>query len=650
MRWIFRFFGVVVVLVILALGMLAFLPGDKIASFAAREISARTGREVVLSGEVSPVFYPVLGVRTGPVSVANADWSDGRAMIKADGLLVGVELIPLLSGTVKIKELRVENPVIRLEKAKDGRGNWELGAPGKAPADAKGSDSGGLAGFSLADGQIINGTFHYVDHLAGSTVDLNGLNLAVSLPDSQTKVSLKGGLDRNGERIEFSATIEAFSRFLEGGLSDLSLDATGAFGDIAFKGRAGYAPAAAEGDILVALSNPKAAMRLAGLATELPAGMAKTARLSAKLTVTDKGAVFLRGMALAVDGNKITGDVDVVLAERVMVTAKLMADVLDFSAMTQTTGTPETKATNAPSKWSSGKIDASGLNAIDADIVLHAAALDLGSIRFDAIKARAKIDKGRLVVDLGQARAYEGTIAGNIVVNARKGLSLGGDLSANKVQLRPLLKDMAHYDRLAAGADIKMRFLASGNSVKALMNTLSGSGSVETGAGEIIGFDLLGMLKTLDTSFRGSNNKTVFNSIEGTFAITDGVLENQDLVMQSPILDALGAGTINVAKQNLKYRATLVSAYDPVTKTSSGATLPIAIEGPWGGLSYKADLEGLARQKIDPQVEEAKQRLKANVDKAKQEAEVKLREEADKALKEGADKLLDDLLNRVKKP
>ena len=119
MRWIFRFFGVVVVLVILALGMLAFLPGDKIASFAAREISARTGREVVLSGEVSPVFYPVLGVRTGPVSVANADWSDGRAMIKADGLLVGVELIPLLSGTVKIKELRVENPVIRLEKAKE---------------------------------------------------------------------------------------------------------------------------------------------------------------------------------------------------------------------------------------------------------------------------------------------------------------------------------------------------------------------------------------------------------------------------------------------------------------------------------------------------------------------------------------------------
>ena len=42
--------------------------------------------------------------------------------------------------------------------------------------------------------------------------------------------------------------------------------------------------------------------------------------------------------------------------------------------------------------------------------------------------------------------------------------------------------------------------------------------------------------------------------------------------------------------------------------------------------------------------------MKANIDKAKQEAEVKLREEADKALKEGADKLLGDLLNRVKKP
>ena len=76
-------------------------------------------------------------------------------------------------------------------------------------------------------------------------------------------------------------------------------------------------------------------------------------------------------------------------------------------------------------------------------------------------------------------------------MNARKGLSLGGDITASKVQLRPLLSDMADYDRLAAAADIKVKYLASGNSLEALMSNLSGSGSVKTGAGEIIGFDLL---------------------------------------------------------------------------------------------------------------------------------------------------------------
>ena len=650
MRWIFRIIGAVVVLVLMALGVLAFLPGDKIASFAAREISARTGREVLLSGDVKPVFYPVLGVRTGPVSVANADWSDGTPLLKADSLLVGVELMPLLSGNVKIRELQVESPVIRLERAKDGRGNWELGATAAQPATDTASANSNLAGFSLADGRITNGTFYYIDHQAGTSVDLSSVDLALSLPNIQSQIGLKGGLDRNGQHIEFTGNIEEFAKFLDGGLSDLSLNASGGFGEIAFKGRAGFSPAAAEGDISVNLTNPKTAMQLAGLAAELPTGMGKSASLSGKLTITDKGAVFLRGMAIAIDGNKLAGDVDIATAGRVMVTAKLKADILDFSALTGGGGTPDNTAKSGSSGWSSAKIDASGLNAVDADIVLQATSLDLGSIRFDAIKARVTIDKDRMAIDLGQARAYEGTIAGNIVVNARKGLSLGGDITASKVQLRPLLSDMADYDRLAAAADIKVKYLASGNSLEALMSNLSGSGSVKTGAGEIIGFDLLGMLKTLDTSFRGSKNKTVFNSIAGTFTITDGVLDNQDMVMESPIVDALGAGTVNIAAQSMKYRATLVAAYDPATKTTSGATLPISIEGPWNSLSYKPDLEGLARQEFDKKAEEAKERLKANIDKAKQEAEVKLREEADKALKEGADKLLGDLLNRVKKP
>ncbi|NQW14558.1 MAG: AsmA family protein, partial [Rhodobacter sp.] len=188
MRWIFRIIGAVVVLVLLALGVLAFLPGDKIASFAAREISARTGREVLLSGDVKPVFYPVLGVRTGPVSVANADWSDGTPLLKADSLLVGVELMPLLSGNVKIRELQVESPVIRLERAKDGRGNWELGATAAQPATDTASANSNLAGFSLADGRITNGTFYYIDHQAGTSVDLSSVDLALSLPNIQSQI------------------------------------------------------------------------------------------------------------------------------------------------------------------------------------------------------------------------------------------------------------------------------------------------------------------------------------------------------------------------------------------------------------------------------------------------------------------------------
>ena len=126
MRWIIRVIGAIAILSIIVFIGFALLPAEKIAGFAARELSQRTGRDVRFTGRIRLVFYPVLGIRTDGVLIGNAPWSKSGPMLEAESLLIGVKLQPLFSGDVKIREFRAINPVVRLEKNRDGVGNWEL--------------------------------------------------------------------------------------------------------------------------------------------------------------------------------------------------------------------------------------------------------------------------------------------------------------------------------------------------------------------------------------------------------------------------------------------------------------------------------------------------------------------------------------------
>ena len=141
MRWIFRLIGAVVVIAAIGVGALFFLPGERIAAIAADQITKATGRKVTLSGETRISFYPVLGVATGAVEVANADWSDAGPMLRADSLRIGVKPVALFGGDIRITGLETVAPEIRLERAADGRVNWELGVEGVAPSGQASDDA-----------------------------------------------------------------------------------------------------------------------------------------------------------------------------------------------------------------------------------------------------------------------------------------------------------------------------------------------------------------------------------------------------------------------------------------------------------------------------------------------------------------------------
>ena len=107
-------------------------------------------------------------------------------MATMDSLVVGAELWPLLSGALKVTEIRLVNPVINLEIDKNGRGNW-LFEPQGAPPPAAGDQppppsQTSSADFSFRDVTLAGGVLTYRDQRDGTSQRVEAINANVKLP------------------------------------------------------------------------------------------------------------------------------------------------------------------------------------------------------------------------------------------------------------------------------------------------------------------------------------------------------------------------------------------------------------------------------------------------------------------------------------
>lgn len=646
MRWVVRAVVTLLVLVVVAVAALFLIPTERIARLAAQQFEAATGRAMVISGALRPTLWPRLGLRAGHVEIANAGWSKEGPLLSAEGLTIGVDPGVLFGGAIRVNEVTVTQPKIVLELGKDGHGNWEM-APAAAATGGSGAPAaaapatGAATEFTLDLGKITGGSVTWIDHGAGTRTTLDGIDATLKVPDYAGAMTLSLAAALNGTALQLEAEAASFSTLMSGKVTPVTLHLAAKGADVDFKGRAGLLPFAAEGDLDTVLTDLGPVMRAVGQEKPaLPKGLGSDRiGLSGKMTLAPEGTLSLRGARIVADGNTVTGDIDIdPNGARPKLVAQLSTDALDLSALG---GGASAGGGGAAAGWSTDPIDASALNAMDASVAITAGALNLGPLRTGTVKVMTTIDRGRAVIDLRQISAYEGTITGQVVVNARSGLSTSADLSARGVALKPLLTALAGYDRLNSDGTLALKLLASGNSQDALVRSLSGTGSLSLGKGELTGLDLLGMLRTLDTSYVGPGAKTIFDSLTASWTITNGVLANDDLALKAPLLTASGKGKVDLGAQTLAYTVTPTAL--PKADGTGGITVPLAITGPWSKLSFALDLKSIADKKIDEQKKKLEDQAKAKAAEAlgvtpddgqsvEDAAKKKLEEEAKKGL------------------
>ncbi len=640
MRLIKALAATVLGLVVLIGAVFFLMPTERIANIVAQQFQTATGRTLSFGGAVRPSFYPVIGASAQGVRIGNPEWAGADPLLTAEEMDIGLDLAALIRGDLQIERVVLQSPTLHLRRDAEGRVNWDMaGASGAPASDAPTPRERRVA---LTEAQIRGGSLRFEDALAGTDLRIEGLDATLRMPDFAGEADLSISGQMNGQAVALSLNTDNAARTLAGGVTTVMLDLTAAGTGITFAGRAGLEGMVAEGQVQANIPQPRALMQMLGQSGGDVASAWLPLALSGQVTRTEDGRIFARDSQFRAGGIRLTGAADLdPRGDRPRLTGQFTGDVLDL----RSEAGAGSGGGAGVSGWSRDPIDASALALLDADISLR-----LNGVRTDLTTVGRTdlaivIDRARAVTTLREVALFGGAVTGEFVMNNRSGLSVGGDLRMRDVDLLPLLTDLADYRRLQGIANAEVQFLGVGNSMDAIMNALRGDGRITFSQGEIIGFDLAGMLRNLDMSYMGEGNRTVYQSITGTFAISDGVLRNDDLRLDASRVSVTGRGAVGLGERNLDYRIVPVALRDAETEL---LRVPLMITGPWDAPRFRLDLEALAQERLRAEQERldelAREEARRLEDRARAQAEDRLQRELGVEREEG--ERLQDTLRR----
>lgn len=603
MKWIIRLIGFVFVIVLVAAVSLLFLPADKIAKLAADQIRLATGRNVTINGDVSMTLWPVLGVSAGGLEVGNADWARQGPMLTAENTTIGVDALALLKGEIHFTNIEATRPTIRLESRTDGRASWVFSdASGAAQIETETTPDRAPQAVLIERLKVSDATFIY-DAEGADLVSYSGVDLTLDWPDRLGDAEINATLSPTGSDVDIAATISGFAGFITGQVQMVEATIKAAGGSVHFAGRGSTAGEVA-GQATLDLDSTDAFFAALALPQPgLPAKLGQSVKLSTELTLTPDRRLALRELDADFDGNRLRGAADISLNGIPEINAQLDAGALDLRSTTEGEGDGDNEPTGQG--WSKDSIDASGLAAFNGQIALTATSIDLGQFKLGKTRTLLRNERSRMVFELREVAAYEGALSGEFVVNNRSGLSMGGKLNARGLGMQGFLRDAIGLERLTGQADGELSFLASGGSVDALMNSISGNGVIKFGKGTITGFDLDRLMR----SGQVGGGTTVFDALGATFTMDAGVLRNDDLLLKLSAYEARGEGVVGIGAQTIDYTFTPIALR---AKSGAGIAIPVRIRGPWANPRIFPDLEAA----IDLNFSEEKERLKEQAEDA----------------------------------
>lgn len=181
-------------------------------------------------------------------------------------------------------------------------------------------------------------------------------------------------------------------------------------------------------------------------------------------------------------------------------------------------------------------------------------------------------------------------------------------------------------------ANITAALTTRGNTVPAFKSALNGTAEFSFNDGAVTGVDVVALMKQAQAILNGDNiadafvksvGKTPFSKASGTAQINNGLINNQDLIVITPLVNVAGVGTANLVNERIDYQLTLqrskssdAEALD--SKDIKNTLIPVNINGTFAepnvSLDVKAMVMNTQKEKIDEQKEALKKKITEKID------------------------------------
>ena len=568
------------------------------------------GRDLAIDGDIGLALSLIPSVSVQGVRLANAQGLEPADMVSVGNVEAQVELLPLISGDIRVTRLVLQDADIHLQADDQGGGNWVMGAPSE-PAEAP-ADGEPTIPF-LGDVLLQNVNVTYIDP-AGETYRL-GLDEATVQSDS---------LD-SPVRLAATGTVQEEALNVEGTVGSIQhlLDKAP---DWPFEVTASLAGASASLNGAIADTEGFGA-----LAADITAGVEDAARLGALAGVTDlppvpplslAGSASLDGQIVALSnlaGNigdtAFDGNLTARLGEAVpAVQGALNVGDLDLDALLP----PGEGGGEAPP--SDGRmipdvpLPLDGLNAANADLALTANSVTASGITISNIAADIGLTDGVLQAVLNGATVFDGAL--NATVDANAGAqSMGLNATYDAFSLGPLLASQGLGDRVTGTGNLAASFSGAAPDLRALLAAGTGNLALDLVGGTLntneMGAVTRGLLQLMLPNV-DSGGVIALNCAVVGFDVADGIARSNGILLDTPLFAAVAEGALDLSAETLDMLTRAQT--DDVAGLALSA--PVRIAGPWSAPSPSLDagaVVGGLTQGLLPGVEPAGLRV-PNVD------------------------------------
>ena len=603
----------------------------------AQRVKEETGRELRVNGRTALLFTPGPRIVITDASFVDPNARTGSADVSVARLAIDLSFADLFSQEIDARKLVLVRPVMTVRLGPDSAFGSRSDAGerpkrrGFAKADATGGGDQSRREIRLSNVRIHDGTINIVYDDKGTMRRVEHINAKLSLPSVNDPLTGKGSFDWKQQTVEWSLALTSPADLRREKPARLEVGFDTSSVALRFDGSVrGRPDFSGEGQVSAKVHSIPSL--LAWMRETPPASSAIGDGELASRVTWKAGEINFDDARFALEHATGQGQAVVTLrSPRPHLRAALAFDRLDLNPFLARTpargaqsvaavrpsadGAPKTAAPASDTAVPSGEAmlvlpeQAAPASPVaqpasfDADVNLNVRKTRIGHLDIGPSSIGFVLRDGVLNAMLGGMELYDGQGSGRLVVDATKPVpEFTGNFQLDGVQIRPLLSDATQFNLLSGRTKLDLQLSGAGSTNEEIKASLQGEGNIAISEGAIEGINLTELIGSIGAGEmpnlrQGPGAKTAFSDLGGSFTITSGIAETNNLQMVSPLLKVAAAGTVDLTKDSINILAQpqIVDGEASGRKKNAlaGLSIPVRIEGPLQNPSIRPEVKGL---------------------------------------------------------